>query len=319
MHRCWLVFAVMASAMAFGDAPSQAPVTIGGYSVSPDDFVLGYSVKVLKNGINIGHFKTQTAASSTPPASAAADLSAQLQDFSHQADANSANVISIVQTNKKQMALSVTDAQPSDTAASTEPVSSVAPPSLDDCAAKAMELLKQRLQLMHRLKDLDGSDSSEKYITTLQQNAVLEQLQRTTSQSGMVCGKTNPYLAHVKISSEIETIKILAAVSNRKDQERQQLLETVALAYGDNVDPSLQATWRLVWMRLSFVAVFSTAVLPTWDAVVKDMKAHSEEELPPVQTAAVTLRPRLIRDFKTADQDLQKGIALLQTGEWGGH
>jgi hypothetical protein len=322
-QRFSLIFVAMASPMALGDLPSQPPISVGGYSVSPDDFVLGYSVKALKNGVNIGHFKAQTADLSTPPASAAQGLSVQLQDFSQQADANSANAMKLVENNKKQMALKLSNGQPNGLGATptsgvvlTNTASQLPLPSLDDCAMKSMEQLKQKLQIMHRLKDLDGSDSRSKTIATLQQNALLEQLQRTTSPSGMVCGKTNPYLAHLKINSEVDTIKILAAISNRKDKERQQLLQTLALAYGDDVDPNLQATWRLLWMRLSFMAVFSTAALPTWEDIIRDMKTHAEEDLPPVQTAAVTLRPHLIRDFKTVDQDLQNGLAVLQTGEW---
>lgn len=295
--------------------PEKMTVTtgVGNYTFDPKYFYLGYSIKVLKTGLYIGTLANV--------ADVGADQNTSQQDLGPALQAVVQNNQSEAQRAKGTM--NATFANMNKAPGVVPEVSSRASGGLtmgkgqsvakdfESCAKSALLLLKNKVHVSKILMTETRSAFDQR---TLQRELdVLEtRLQEHRSQSGVPCGAGHPFLEETAISDEVEVIKVLSALLSRTGEERTQLLQTLAVAFGPHANATTRQSWSLMWMRLSVLAVFSDQPLPKWESVIADLKDNSEQQIQGPQKSEASFQVRWRRDLSGVDKDLEDGRELLK-------
>lgn len=278
---------------------------VGIYSLNPDEFHLNYSVEIVKKGLPIGHITAPRPHSSS--ISDPTDLSGEMKRSirtSHESSARSDRQL-------KDGLAKIHQDKGAEVPVEDDPVTAATAPDYDFevCAKSALLLLKKKIAVEDRLDDASVSPE-EKIQLPMIQNAIESQLQEHRSSGGVPCGADDEHLKNVVETSDVENIKILAALVRRTGEERAELLKTVALAKNPALDEQVRETFDIFWSKLSLISVFSDQKLPSWEQLLKLILSSSNAKTYRADSGQSSVNVRISISNQELVAGYQKGLNI---------
>lgn len=237
-----------------------------GYWNDPARFQVGYTIPLLRYGLPIGI--ARSCAPSTPRSQET--MPQRMARIFVEGQAHAAAISSARSEVHATIGRNPVLAAPTMTAlANPRPVSASPLREFRACALDALRNLKRRL-------NINSSGASASPEADLALAAIATTLHAEAGRNGFPCGKGIASLEDARVHDDVEAVKALMALTARSTiQERSRLSVALALASGEGRSEELQRAWRLVWNRLSLVAIFASTALPTASAIAAEAAASS--------------------------------------------
>lgn len=280
------------------------------YWNDPRNFHLGYTANLLETGLPIGFLKREK-----PATSDSADPNSVDKELRKAIDKNQRQESLSAQTLSKSLEGMRTDElQSSEEELDMNEQTALENVAFDfnQCAKEALVLLKQKIHADLTLKTNEYNEgqrlAAEKGLA-----AIKSRLQKHRGAGGLPCSSGDPILEKVLLSSDIDFVKALSALTSRtKENDQRRLRWTLYLAYNPKLDHELRQVWRLIWMRMSVQSVYSSKSLPSWKEISHQALARLAPSSRIIQTEDIDIQVHVQETRADFLNQMKKGLALMR-------